>query len=72
MSDSTIYEYCKSNSGYYNYCMSNYKYIKYPKLMELHKLLFGYEFARPHNALNDTIACAKCFFELKRLDIVKI
>lgn len=40
---------------------------KWPKLMEIHKHLFGCEFEGAHDALNDIKATAKVFFELKRL-----
>lgn len=43
----------------------NYGY-KYPNLQELHKYLFGEGFVGGHDAFNDVMACAKCFFELKR------
>ena len=38
--------------------------MKWPKLMELHKELFGGEFEGAHNALFDTRACAKCFIKM--------
>ena len=46
------------------YCRipGNYGY-KWP---ELHKKLFGMDFANAHDALADVAACAKCFFELQR------
>ena len=41
------------------------------KLMQLHELLFGYEFADAHRAKNDVEATGKCFIEMvKRGDIV--
>jgi DNA polymerase III alpha subunit (gram-positive type) len=43
---------------------------KWPKLQELHKKLFGEEFEEAHDALSDIQATAKCFFELKRLNII--
>ncbi|MCK5633314.1 3'-5' exonuclease [bacterium] len=45
---------------------------KWPKLPELHNHLFKSDFAHAHNALYDVKACAKCFFELKKQDIIKI
>lgn len=45
--------------------------FKWPKLEELHKKLFGEGFDGAHDALNDVMACAKCFFELKKLEIIK-
>lgn len=43
---------------------------KWPKLQELHKKLFNAEFAGAHSALADVRACAKCYFELKRLGVM--
>lgn len=45
--------------------------FKWPKLEELHNKLFGEGFEGAHDALNDVMACAKCFFELKKLEIIK-
>jgi len=39
---------------------------KWPKLIDLHKHLFGVEFDGAHDALEDVFATARCFFELKR------
>lgn len=44
---------------------------KWPKLQELHKKLFGEEFLEAHDAEKDVAATAKCFFELKKLNIIK-
>jgi DNA polymerase III epsilon subunit-like protein len=44
---------------------------KWPKLQELHKKLFNAEFAGAHSALADVRACAKCYFELKRIGVMK-
>lgn len=44
---------------------------KYPRLSELHEKLFGCDFDNAHNALADVQATMKCFFELKRLGILK-
>ena len=46
---------------------SNYKW---PKLSELHVKLFGTEFEDSHNAAADINATAKCFWELKKRDIL--
>lgn len=43
---------------------------KWPRLEELHILLFGETFESAHSALADVRACAKCFFELKRRGII--
>lgn len=45
---------------------------KFPKLEELHTILFGESFDGAHDALNDVIACRKCFFELKRKGIIQL
>jgi DNA polymerase III epsilon subunit-like protein len=45
--------------------------FKWPKLEELHNKLFGEGFEGAHDALNDVMACAKCYFELKKLEIIK-
>jgi len=42
---------------------------KWPKLQELHKHFFGYEFVGNHNARDDTDATAKCYFKLKENNI---
>lgn len=44
---------------------------KWPSLSELHIKLFGHGFEEAHDACADTRACAKCFFELKKLGVVK-
>jgi DNA polymerase-3 subunit epsilon len=43
---------------------------KWPKLQELHRVLFGDEFDSAHDATADARACAKCFFELNRRGVV--
>ncbi|MES3016193.1 MAG: 3'-5' exonuclease [Bacteroidota bacterium] len=40
--------------------------FKNPNLQELHKFLFDQGFDGAHNAMEDTQACMRCFFELKR------
>lgn len=40
---------------------------KWPKLIELYKHFFGEEFDDQHSSDADTLACAKCFFELQNL-----
>lgn len=37
---------------------------KWPKLIELYNSLFGENFDNAHNSMADTIACARCYFEL--------
>lgn len=56
-------EYC-SLPGPYGY--------KWPKLHELHYKLFQTGFEEAHNAAADISATVKCFWELKRLGIIKI
>ena len=38
---------------------------KWPKLQELHKFLFGSEFAGAHDAAADVQACLRCYLALK-------
>ena len=45
---------------------------KFPKLSELHTQLFSENFDNAHNALNDIRATAKCFFEMKKRNIIKV
>src|SRR3989338_178577 len=40
--------------------------LKWPRLSELHQILFGIDFTEAHNAENDIRATAKCFWELKK------
>jgi len=44
--------------------------FKWPKLSELHQKLFGTDFEKAHNASVDIQATAKCFFELKKRNII--
>jgi len=43
---------------------------KWPSLKELHIKLFGEDFEDAHDAMVDVRACAKCFFELKKLGVI--
>lgn len=43
---------------------------KYPKLYELHRKLFWEGFDNAHNAMADIEATKKCFFELKRRELI--
>jgi len=56
-----------------NFCQlpGNYGY-KWPKLSELYFKLFGENFKEAHNAAVDIDATAKCFWELKKRDIIKL
>ena len=53
--------FCEIPSGNY------YHPYKQPKLQELHKKLFGYEFEDAHNSMSDVKATLKCFKEMKKL-----
>ncbi len=57
-------EYCEIPGGYYGY--------KPPKLQELYQKLFGTTFDNAHDAMADVKATKKCFFELKRLEILEL
>lgn len=41
--------------------------FKWPKLAELHRVLFGNDFENAHNAKADIGATAKCFWKLRKL-----
>jgi DNA polymerase III subunit epsilon len=43
---------------------------KWPSLAELHKKLFNKPVTGAHQALVDVKACARCYFELKRLAVI--
>lgn len=47
----------------------NYGY-KWPRLSELHEILFGQGFDNAHNALADVEAMQRCFFELKKRGVL--
>lgn len=54
-----------------NYCRISGPYgYKWPSLQELYVKLFHEEFKGAHHALVDVRACAKCYFELKRLKVM--
>jgi DNA polymerase III epsilon subunit-like protein len=57
-------EYCALAGGPRGY--------KWPTLQQLHQRLFGAGFAAAHDAVTDVGACAKCFFELKRRDVISV
>ena len=52
--------------------VGNYGKYKYPKLTELYFKLFNIELIDSHDALIDVRACARCFYELKRIGVIKI
>jgi len=39
---------------------------KWPNLGELHRFLFNKDFDDAHNAMIDVLACARCFYEIRR------
>ncbi len=43
---------------------------KWPNLTELHVYLFAKDFSEAHDALVDVKACANCFFELKKRELI--
>lgn len=45
-------------------------HFKWPKLVELHTILFGSEFENAHNALADTKASARCLFALRERGVI--
>jgi DNA polymerase III alpha subunit (gram-positive type) len=45
---------------------------KFPKLEELHRILFKTEFEGAHNALCDVIATAKCYFALLQKGVITL
>lgn len=56
-----------------NFCAIPGPYgYKYPKLSELHIMLFGTDFEDAHDAFVDTSACARCFFGLVKKGIITI
>jgi DNA polymerase III epsilon subunit-like protein len=47
------------------------KYIKFPKLVELHNVLFGTNPSGLHNSLNDVLVCLRCFMKIHhKIDIL--
>lgn len=42
-----------------------HNYLKFPKLIELHQILFQVEPRNLHNSLNDILICLRCFCKLK-------
>lgn len=59
MKNTTVFCSIKSKYGY-----------KYPSLSELHFKLFKTSFEEAHNAVTDIAVTAKCFWELKRLNVI--
>jgi DNA polymerase III epsilon subunit-like protein len=55
-----------------NHCRIPGQYgYKWPTLEELHEHLFGNPPDKSHDAASDARSCARCFFELKRLGVIK-
>ncbi len=42
---------------------------KWPNLSELHRYLFNKDFDEAHNAMIDVLACARCFYEIRKRGI---
>jgi DNA polymerase III epsilon subunit-like protein len=61
MKEATVYCALPGNRGF-----------KWPKLPELHLRLFGKTFVETHDAAADVAICSKCFFELRRLGVIRI
>lgn len=57
-----------------NFCAIkwNWERLKYPKLWELHKVLFWEYFSWAHNAIVDVENTMKCFLELVKKDVLKV
>ena len=49
---------------------SGRKGCKFPKLEELHRILFNEEFSGAHDALADVLATKRCYFELVKRGIL--
>lgn len=46
--------------------------LKWPTLTELHTKLFKEGFDGAHDALDDVKACARSFFELTKMGVIKL
>lgn len=67
---SNIKSFCTMERGT-NICKIEGPYgYKFPKLQELYYYLFHQNFENAHDAMADTKATAKCFFELKRKNLI--
>lgn len=54
-----------------NYCkIPGYHGYKWPRLQELHKKLFGYEFEDAHNSMSDVTVTLKCFKEMRKRGLI--
>ncbi len=55
-----------------DYCaIKKYGKNKWPNLTELHTKLFGKGFDGAHDAYADVEACARCYFELRKLEVIE-
>jgi len=63
MKSQNIIKYCRIPNPY------GFGY-KWPTLSELHQILFDEGISKSHNAQVDVKACARCFFELKKREII--
>jgi DNA polymerase III alpha subunit (gram-positive type) len=64
MKNDKVINYCKLPGPYCSY--------KLTKLVELHEKLFGCGFENMHNAKYDVEALVKCFWELKKINILVV
>ena len=56
-----------------NFCKIPGQYgFKWPTLSQLHWKLFTSEYEEAHDAGADVAACARCFFELKKLGVLEV
>lgn len=69
----TVRKICTMNESV-DFCQlpSPYGGFKWPKLTELHQILFGRDFEGAHNSMVDVDICRKCFFELEARLIIMI
>lgn len=63
---------CTMQAGTSHCAIPSTRGFKWPKLIELHNKLFNEGFEGAHDALADVKACARCFFEMKRLGLITI
>lgn len=61
-----------SSTKFCQLCVPNSNRFKWPKLEELHHKLFNCSFDGAHDAFNDVMATAKCFFELKKRGVISL
>lgn len=60
----------KSTVNFCRISARNKNGYKWPNLTELHQCLFREDFEDAHDALIDVKACARCFFELKKRNVL--